>query len=299
MPDIKELKNRIDGITDMRKITNAMYLIASVKLRKAREELEKTRPFFDAVRRELKSVFRADEAEKSEYFFPAYGGKRDDETTVGFLVITADKGLAGGYSRDVIKEALARARSCAEADSTKLFVVGEHGRQYLRNRGVPFAEEFNFPARNPSYHRAREISTDLLRRYDSGEIDELRVLYTDYRNGMSTAVKEARILPFERRYFTEGADGGEDYEFIPSVGKVLERAVTGYVTGFVFSAMVDSFCSEQSARMKAMDAANRNAGELLAELKLQYNHARQSEITREITEISAGYRHRRGEASGV
>ena len=297
MPDIKELKNRIDGITDMRKITNAMYLIASVKMRKAKEELEKTRPFFDAVRRELKSVFRADEAEKSEYFFPAYGGKRDDETAVGFLVITADKGLAGGYSRDVIKEALARAQSCAEADSTKLFVVGEHGRQYLRNRGVPFAEEFNFPARNPSYHRAREISIDLLRRYDSGEIDELRVLYTDYRNGMSTAVKEARILPFERREFTDGADEGEDYEFIPSVGKVLESAVAGYVAGFVFSAMVDSFCSEQSARMKAMDAANRNAGELLAELKLQYNHARQSAITSEITEISAGYRHRRGEAS--
>ena len=297
MPDIKELKNRIDGITDMRKITNAMYLIASVKMRKAKEELEKTRPFFDAVRRELKSVFRADEAEKSEYFFPAYGGKRDDETTVGFLVITADKGLAGGYSRDVIKEALARVQSCAEADSTKLFVVGEHGRQYLRNRGVPFAEEFDFPARNPSYHRAREISIDLLRRYDSGEIDELRVLYTDYRNGMSTVVKEARILPFERREFTDGADEGEDYEFIPSVGKVLESAVAGYVAGFVFSAMVDSFCSEQSARMKAMDAANRNAGELLAELKLQYNHARQSAITSEITEISAGYRHRRREAS--
>ncbi len=297
MPDIKELKNRIYGITDMRKITNAMYLIASVKMRKAKEELEKTRPFFDAVRRELKSVFRADEAEKSEYFFPAYGGKRDDETTVGFLVITADKGLAGGYSRDVIKEALARAQSCAEADSTKLFVVGEHGRQYLRNRGVPFAEEFDFPARNPSYRRAREISINLLRRYDSGEIDELRVLYTDYRNGMSTAVKEARILPFERREFTDGADDDEDYEFIPSVGKVLESAVAGYVAGFVFSAMVDSFCSEQSARMKAMDAANRNAGELIAELKLQYNHARQSAITSEITEISAGYRHRRGEAS--
>ena len=299
MPDTKELKNRIEGITDMRKITNAMYLIASVKLRKAREELEKTRPFFDAVRRELKSVFRADAAEKSEYFFPAFGGKRDDETTVGFLVITADKGLAGGYSRDVIKEALARAQSCSEADSTTLFVAGEHGRQYLRNRGVPFVEEFDFPARNPSYHRAREISIDLLKRYDSGEIDELRVLYTDYRNGMSTSVKEARILPFERRDFADGADGGEDYEFIPSVGKVLERAVTGYVAGFVFSAMVDSFCSEQSARMQAMDTANRNAGELLAELKLRYNHARQSAITSEITEISAGYKHRRREASEV
>lgn len=296
MSDIKELKNRIEGITDMRKITNAMYLIASVKLRKAKEELEKTRPFFDVVRYEMKRIFRADEAEKSEYFFPAYGGKRDDETTVGFLVITADKGLAGAYSRDVIKEALARAQACTEADSTKLFVVGEYGRQYLRNRAIPFAEEFDFPARNPSYHRAREISVDLLARYDSGEIDELRVLYTDYENGMSTKVNEARILPFERRDFADGTDEREEYEFMPSIGHVLERAVTGYVTGFVFSAMVDSFCSEQSARMNAMDVANRNAADLLADLKLRYNHARQSAITNEITEISSGYKNRRREA---
>jgi F-type H+-transporting ATPase subunit gamma len=297
MPDVKELKNRIEGITEMRKITNAMYLIASVKLRQAKEELERTRPFFDVVRHELKRVFRADEAEKSEYFFPAYGGKRDDETTVGFLVITADKGLAGAYSRDVIKEALARASACTEADSTKLFVVGEYGRQYLRNRSIPFAEEFDFPARNPSYHRAREISVELLKRYDSGEIDELRVLYTDYENGMTTKIKEARILPFERRDFAEGADDSAEYEFIPSIGHVLERAVTGYVSGFIFSAMVDSFCSEQSARMSAMDVANRNASDLLAELKLRYNHERQSAITNEITEISSGYKHRRREAS--
>ena len=211
MPDVKELKNRIEGITEMRKITNAMYLIASVKLRQAKEELERTRPFFDVVRHEMPRVFRADEAEKSAYFFPAYGGKRDDETTVGFLVITADKGLAGAYSRDVIKEALARARACTEADSTKLFVVGEYGRQYLRNRSIPFAEEFDFPARNPSYHRAREISVELLKRYDSGEIDELRVLYTDYENGMTTKIKEACILPFvparDHKRLMDGAKG--------------------------------------------------------------------------------------------
>lgn len=298
MPDIKELKNRIEGITEMRKITNAMFLIASVKLRKAREELEKTHPYFDAVLREMKRVFRADEAEKSEYFFPAYGGKRDDETTVGFLVITADKGLAGGYSRDVIKAALTLAQGCTEADSTKLFIVGEHGRQYLRNRSIPFAEEFDYPARNPSYSRAHAIAVDLLKRYDSGEIDELRVLYTDYRNGLNTTVKEARILPFERRDFTKDADDGTEYEFMPSISRVLDRVVEGYVTGLIFSAMVDSFCSEQSARMNAMDTASKNASELLTELKLQYNHARQSAITNEISEISSGYRHRRTEATG-
>ena len=298
MPDIKELKNRIAGISEMRKITNAMYLIASVKLRQAREELEKTRPYFDAVSREMKRVFRADEAEKSEYFFPAYGGKRDDETTVGFLVITADKGLAGAYSRDAVKEALTLAQGCTEADGTKLFVVGEYGRQYLRNRGIPFAEDFDFPARNPSYSRAHAICGDLLKRYDSGEIDELRVIYTDYKNGLSSAVKEARILPFERRDFTKEVGDGAEYEFMPSIGSVLDRVVEGYVTGFIFSAMVDSFCSEQSARMNAMDTASKNAAELLSELKLQYNHARQSAITNEITEISSGYRHRRTEATG-
>lgn len=295
MADIKEIKMRIQGITEMRKITNAMYMIASVKLRRAKEELEKTRPFFDNLRRQTRRVFRADAAEKSEYFYPSFG-KRDDETTVGFLVITSDKGLAGAYSRDVIKEALERSvpEKC-NADSTKLFIVGEYGRQYFRGRNLPFAEDFEYPAAAPNFYRARLMTRDLLARYDSGEIDELRVLYTDYENGMSARVKESRILPFERKQFTEGADDDVEFEFLPSIGHVLETAVAGYVTGYIFGAMVDSYCSEQSARMAAMDVANRNAADLLADLKLQYNHARQSAITAEVTEISAGYKHRRKE----
>ena len=293
MADIKELKDRIDGITEMRKITNAMYLIASVKLQQARAELEKVRPSFDILRREMQRIFRADAKTENDYFYPAEG-PRDEETTVGFLVITSDKGLAGAYSQSIIKTALKRASEC-DADSTKMFVIGEHGRQYFRNHGLPFAEEFDYPARTPTFHRAREMCVDLMRRYDSGEIDELRVLYTDYKNGMQTSVREERILPFERTDFTGSDVVGEGFEFLPSKGEVLNTVVGGYVAGFIFSALVDSFCSEQSARMNAMDTANRNAGDLLNELKLQYNHARQSAITREITEISSGYKHRRRE----
>ena len=295
MADIKELKTRIRGITEMRKITNAMYMIASVKLRRAKEELEKTRPFFDSLRTQTQRVFRADATEKSEYFFPSVG-KRDDETTVGFLVITSDKGLAGAYSRDVIKEALARSvpEKC-NADSTKIFIAGEYGRQYFRGRNLPFAEDFDYPAASPNFHRARRMAHDLLARYDSGEIDELRVLYTDYENGMSTRVKEARILPFERKKFASADEDDTEFEYLPSISSVIETAVAGYMTGFIFSAMVDSYCSEQSSRMAAMDVANRNASDLLGELKLQYNHARQSAITAEVAEISAGCRHRRKE----
>ncbi|MBR5942051.1 MAG: ATP synthase F1 subunit gamma [Clostridia bacterium] len=295
MATIKELKLRIRGITEMRKITNAMYMIASVKLRHAKEELEKTRPFFNNLRTQTQRVFRADATEKSQYFYPSFG-KRDDETTVGFLVITSDKGLSGTYSRDVIKEALARSvpEKC-DADSTKIFIVGEYGRQYFRGRNLPFAEDFDFPAASPNFHRARRMAHDLLARYDSGEIDELRVLYTDYENGLSTHVKEARILPFERKSFIDGAEDEVEFEYLPSISNVLETAVAGYLTGYIFSAMVDSYCSEQSMRMAAMDVANRNASELLDELKLQYNHARQSAITAEVTEISAGYRNRRKE----
>ena len=295
MADIKEIQDRIKSVNDTMKITNAMYMIASVKLRRAKEELEKTRPFFDNLRRQTRRVFRADATEKSQYFYPSFG-KRDDETTVGFLVITSDKGLAGAYSRDVIKEALARSvpEECS-ADSTKIFIAGEYGRQYFRGRNLPFAEDFVFPAASPNFHRARQMAHDLLARYDSGEIDELRVLYTDYENGMSSHVKESRILPFERKNFADVDEDGTEFEFLPSIGSVLDTAVAGYVTGYIFGAMVDSYCAEQSTRMAAMDVANRNASDLLAELKLQYNHARQSAITAEVAEVSAGYKHRRKE----
>lgn len=153
MANTKEIKSRMESIHDTQKITNAMYLIASTKVRKAKAELDKTRPYFNALQAEIKRIFRTDEAVKSRYFYPA-DNSHIPEGTYGCLVITADKGLAGAYNQNVIKEAQ---RLLAEHQDTKLFVVGEYGRQFFSQHHVPIERSFLYTAQNPTMHRAREI----------------------------------------------------------------------------------------------------------------------------------------------
>lgn len=287
MANTREIKNRMDSIQDTRKITNAMYLIASTKMRKAKAELDKTRPYFTALQEEIKRIFRIDEAVKSRYFYPA-DGSHIPEGTYGCLVITADKGLAGAYNLNVIKEAQ---RLLAQHKDTKLFVVGEHGRQFFSQHGVPIERSFLYTAQNPTMHRAREISEHLLELFDKGELKKIFIVYTDFKNGLATEAVSTRLLPFHRRQFATDAREKavvSPFEFFPSIEDVLNGVMESYVSGFIYSALVDSFCSEQNARMTAMDAANQNAEHMLGELSVQYNRVRQAVITQEITEVSSG-----------
>ena len=290
MPNTAEIKGRIASVRQTQKITNAMYLIASTKLRKARGDLDATRPYFNALASEIKRIFRTAGDVNSPYFYPS-----DDETdlpgTYGCLVITADKGLAGSYNQNVLRAAQGLLR---EHPDTRLFVVGEYGRHFFAQRGIPIERSFLYTAQNPSLARAREISSLLLDRYDRGKLKKIYVVYTDLAGGLSMSARVTRLLPFHRTYFC-AATGQElrntvPFEFLPSASAVLNGLMHSYLAGFVYSTLIDSFCSEQSARMSAMDAANRNAEELLSSLSLQYNLARQAAITQEITEVTAGAR---------
>ncbi len=287
MANTKEIKSRMESIHDTQKITNAMYLIASTKVRKAKAELDKTRPYFNALQAEIKRIFRTDEAVKSRYFYPA-DNSHIPEGTYGCLVITADKGLAGAYNQNVIKEAQ---RLLAEHQDTKLFVVGEYGRQFFSQHHVPIERSFLYTAQNPTMHRAREISEHLLELFDEGELKKIFIIYTDFKNGMATEAVSTRLLPFHRRQFAADAHEravASPFEFFPSIEAVLDGVMESYVSGFIYSALVDSFCSEQNARMTAMDAANQNAENMLGELSIEYNRVRQAAITQEITEVSSG-----------
>lgn len=286
MAGAKEIKRRIRSVRDTEKITNAMYLIASAKLRKAKEGLDHTRPYFEAMRDEIKRIFRTAEDVESRYFYPKEG-MPELNGTYACLVITADKGLAGAYNQNVIREA---ERMLVKHPDTKLFVVGEYGRQYFARHGVPVEQSFLYTAQNPTMQRAREISEILLERYDRGEAEKIYVIYTDIKNGMTEETKTARLLPFHRKTFvtdTEEKAVKEPFEFTPSVREVLEGIIPSYVSGFIYSALIDSFCSEQSARMAAMHLANENAERMISELSVQYNRIRQAAITMEITEVSA------------
>ena len=289
MPSARDIQVRMNSIRQTRKITNAMYLISSAKLRKAKQEWDQTRPYFQALKAEVKRIFRTSGHVQSRYLYPDEG-ELPPNGTYGFLVITADKGLAGAYNQNVLKEAH---RLLQEHPQTKLFVVGEYGRQYFQRHQVPIERSFLYTAQNPTMQRAREITAELLDRFDKGELQKIFVIYTDMKNSLTENVSATRILPFHRSAFTAPTDEkriSEPFEFFPSVTQVLENIVPSYVSGFIYSALIDSFCSEQSARMNAMNSANENAEKMLGELALAYNRIRQAAITQEITEVSAGAR---------
>ena len=291
MASTSEIRRRIASVRETQKITHAMYLISQAKLRRAKEELERTRPYFNALRTEIKRIFRVDESVESRYFSPEDAADLD-QGTYGVLVITADKGLAGAYNQNVIRRAQAMME---QHPDVKLYVVGEYGRRWFQQKHIPIKSSFLYTAQNPTLHRAREISSVLLEGYDTGRLSKIIVIYTDLKNGLEESVKETRLLPLHRHQFgTPDAERAvlRPFEFSPTVSQVLDHVVGSYVSGFIYSALVDSFCSEQSARMAAMDSADRNAQELLDQLSLEYNRARQAAITQEITEVSAGARAR-------
>ncbi len=291
MPGMKDIKNKIEGIQETQKITSAMYLIASTKLRKAREKLDQTMPYFDALRDDIAVMFSNIESVDNPFFLPEGISEEEDVELpgkYGYLVITADKGLAGEYNMRVIKEA---ERSLKEHADSALYVVGENGRAYFDSHGYTIEKSFLYSAQNPDMERARFICDHLVDLYLKGELSKIYLIYTDFGNGLNPTCVKKRILPLHRAIFSEIPGNTESlYEFIPSVEEVLNNIIQNYVIGYVYSALVDSFCSEQNARMMAMDNANRNASEMLEKLRKDYNHARQSAITQEITEVSSGAR---------
>ena len=300
MATTKEIKNRIKSVRDTQKITNAMYLISSTKVTKAKKELEQTRPYFDMLKEQMVSMIRIADDVKSDYLVARRSAEEDivraeeepSEGRVGIIVITADKGLCGAYNQNVLKEAQ---RLISEKGAHKLYVIGEYGRHWFLGKDDSLDEAFDFTNMDPTLDRAREIGDYVIEDFDDGVIRKLYIVYTAFKNGLTGgAPQSTELLPFAKEDYALDSDEqkgvSESTEYMPDVVTVFETIVPSYVKGFIYSAMVESFCSEQSARMTAMDAANDNAEDLLTSLNLEYNHLRQGAITREITEISAGSR---------
>lgn len=293
MASTSEIRRRIGSVRQTQKITHAMYLISQAKLRKAKQELDNTRPYFQALQTEIGRVFNADSTIESRYLIPADPNAKPLPGVPACLLITADKGLAGAYNQNVIRQGQ---QLMAEHPGTALYVVGEYGRRWFAQRGVPVEKSFLYTAQNPTLDRARHIAELLLDRFDAGEINSVWVIYTDMKNGLEATVHQAQVMPLHRERFhaaTAATAGDAVYEFVPSAKAVLDNAARSCLTGYIYSALVDSFCSEQSARMTAMNAADQNAEELLKDLSVQFNRARQAAITQEITEVSAGERAQR------
>lgn len=286
MANMREIRNRIKGIQDIMKITNAMYLISSSKLKKARKTLLATEPYFVKLQETIHDIlFYA--PHMHEVFFERREEIPEEDRKIGYLVITADKGLAGSYNHNVIKAA-ENEMAKHNSQNTMLFVVGQVGRQYFLRKGVTVDCEFLYTAQNPTMYRAREISETILNLFQTTQLDDVYLIYTKMVTPIKSEPVCTKILPLERRKFERRKAGALHAKFEPSPEVVMDRLVPNYLKGLIFGCMVESFSSEQNDRMIAMEAATKSAKEMLHDLDLMYNRARQGAITQEITEVAAG-----------
>ena len=288
MANAREIQGRMKSIKDTMKITNAMYMVSSSKLQKARRDLKNTEPFFYLIQDSLAKILDA-APEAGNRFFDTRDFKSKKDKTVGYLVITADKGLAGAYNHNVIKLAEKLAEN---EEKGMLFVVGQLGRHYFESKSIPIDYNFNYTAQNPTMNRARHIAGVLSKLFLQNKIDEVYVVYTRMVNSMTVEATSQKILPLEKGSIkmqeNELVEKHENAAFLPDAQTVFNKIVPDYLTGFIFGALVESYCSEHNARMMAMQTATDSAKEMIRDLSIQFNRARQAAITQEITEVVGG-----------
>lgn len=289
MAGITEIRGRMRSIQQTLKITNAMYLISSAKVKKARKQLQEVEPYFDRLAKTILDIFRHSPQLQHRYIEGHHKPKEERKT--GFVVITGDKGLAGAYNHNVLK--LAESYLARKQDST-LFLIGQMGRHYFEKKNIPIDAEFMYTVQDPTLDRAQDICDTLVDLYERGALDEIYLVFTHSYSAMRMEPEIIKLLPLDRAMLSarRGLSEADQYRDVvryePSPEAVLDVLVPGVIRGYIFAALVESFCSEQSSRMSAMDSASESARDMLKTLSLEFNRARQGAITREITEIAGG-----------
>lgn len=291
MASLRELRTRLASVQDTMKITNAMYLISSSKLRKARAGRDKVAPYFDTLQATISDVLaHAPELENVYFESRERREKPASEKKRAFIVISSDKGLAGAYNHNVFK--LLEPKLEEESAHDTLILVGHMAQNYFHESDkLTIDRDQIYPATDPTVYRAREISENVIEKYKDGEFDEVYVVYTKMINSLSFNPEIVRVLPLTRIMFEDAPEKETMHQvavFSPSEDEVLNSISPNYVKGLIYGAIVESFACEQNSRMTAMQSATDNAKEMIANLSLMYNRVRQANITQEITEIVAG-----------
>ncbi len=276
---MRDIKRRIKSVNSTKQITKAMELVSSAKLRKAKESLEKTKYYFETMGNTISDIVQNTKGIKHEYLT-----SREIKKS-GYIVITADRGLAGGYNSNIIKAAISHMEDKAQRS---VIAVGTKGRDFFKKRHYDLDGEFVHVSENPSFAVAQKIgrlSTDL---YKQELVDEVYLVYTEFVSTINQIQKVIRLLPLEVDTEGNGDAKRTNITYEPSPEVVLDYLVPKYIDSMIYGAMVESATSEQAARRVAMENATDNAEEMISSLKLQYNRARQASITQEIAEIVGG-----------
>jgi F-type H+-transporting ATPase subunit gamma len=288
MANIKEIQTRINSVKDTKKITNAMYMISSSKMKQAKKKLSDTEPYFYGLQGEISRILR----HVPEIDHPYFASREEipaEKRRIGSIVITADKGLAGAYNHNIIK---LEEELLNEPGIHKLFVVGELGRHYFSKHKVEIATNFQYTVQKPTMHRARCISSVILEQFEEGKLDEVYMIYTRMENSVLVEAEKVKLLPLERGDFKQMVMPlnmhREEIELYPSAKTVMDNIIPSYVTGMIYGCLVEAHASEHNARMMAMKSATDSAENIIKELSTLYNRARQAAITQEITEVCGG-----------
>jgi F-type H+-transporting ATPase subunit gamma len=288
---VQDLKRRVRSVKNTRKITKAMELVASARLRRAQSRIEAMRPYADTMRELIAGVGRAASSVRGLPLLQ----QREDVQTVALVPLTGDRGLAGPFNAQVLRRAFAAERGLrGEGKTVRWIAVGRKGRSTLSFRRYEVTADYTGFTDKPSYTDAQAISHRIAELYTNGEVDRVVLIYNSFVSALVQRVTEQEVLPIsadiletdeeERR---EDALRG-DFIFEPEPEEILARLLPVYVETQIYRALLESAASEQGARMTAMRNASKNAGELIDRLTLEMNRARQAEITQEILEVVAG-----------
>ena len=284
MASMREIKRRRVSIQSTQQITKAMKLVATVKLQKARQRAENSKAYFQYMYKTVTSML----AKAGNIEHPYLKGGSSDK--VGIVVVTSDRGLAGGYNSNVAKLVLAGGYA---KENVRLYTVGKKGADILSRKGYHIAENYADVIEEPTFEDARRIGNRLLQDYMNDEIGEIYVAYTEFKNTVVQIPKMIKLLPVEKAEASEDATANDAdrltlMNFEPSEEEAISLLIPKYVTSILYGAFVEAVASENGARMQAMDSATNNAEEIISDLELKYNRARQGAITQELTEIIAG-----------
>ena len=285
MPNLSDLKNRIASVKSTRKITKAMQMVASAKLRRAQDAAQAGRPYaerFNAVMVGLAASVGASEGGPK-----LLTGTGSDQTQL-LVVMTAERGLCGGFNSNIVKLArIAAKQLLAEGKTVKILTVGKKGRESLKREfGALLVDHVDLSdVKRVGYDNASAIAQNVLHRFDAGEFDVAKIFYSEFGSVVNQIPTELQVIPAK---FEAVTDEGTVYDYEPSEEGILADLLPRSVATQIFTALLENAASEQGARMSAMDNATRNAGEMIDKLTIQYNRSRQAKITNELIEIISG-----------
>ena len=282
MATMREIKRRRGSIQSTQQITKAMKLVSTVKLQKARGRAENSKAYFEYMYKTVTSML----AKAGEVDHPYLKGGNSEN--IGIVVITSNRGLAGGYNANIVRMIVG---SEIPKEKVRLYTVGRKGADGLARKGYTIAADYSDVIDEPTFADAKEMGKQLLTDFANGEIGEIYVAYTEFKNTVSHIPKLMKLLPVNPKDLQAEQEGQDELtlmNFEPNEEEAISLLIPKYMTSILYGAFVEAVASENGARMQAMDAATSNAEEIINDLELKYNRARQGAITQELTEIIAG-----------